>query len=674
MPRPRERDPSDKIKGKGGGRVQKDARRQLTAKFRKELAQRKRGGAENYEAQAVDQTEEVTAAAIEEVVQQAGRGGQRASTALQKHWQEKQHQRRKEAGNGQRQAPASPAQDSSIMPTGTTRTPDTPMIPAATGGRSNAAMPQTNGTAPVPPTPQERMRQKLVEERREQAGQRQAPVLPQGNDRPGHSPYYGGSSATTNIPKENRALENQSINQSIKERPRRSTGPKEKPPGGAFVPKTRKSVEQAVGKAAAPVKASAATGKASATKKVTERARKKAQREAQRKMLQRSQKAAKSAADLSKRAVMATVNAVKALISGLVALVGGGVLVAALCVIILIAAIIASPFGILFSNEPSRDAVPLNAAVSQINMELTDRLADLQAGEYDTIDIQGQIPNWREVVAVFAAKTSGADDGVDVAALTPDRVDRLRTVFWDMCGISAQTEDIDHPATGSAEAWTEKKLTITITAKTAEDMRTAYSFSDFQNQALTELLAELDTLGVLLDDLSVSQEAALALYRSLPDDLDPERRAVIKAACSLVGKVNYFWGGKSLVIGWDSRWGTLQKVWAEGSPTTGTYRPYGLDCSGFADWVFYNASGSEYIIGHGGGAASQHTYCTAIQWDEARPGDLVFYPDDEHVGIVGGRDEAGELLVIHCASGANNVVITSADGFTSIGRPVYFSE
>ena len=187
--------------------------------------------------------------------------------------------------------------------------------------------------------------------------------------------------------------------------------------------------------------------------------------------------------------------------------------------VILIAAIIAFPFGILFSNESSRDAVPLNAAVSQINIELTDKLADLQTGEYDTITIQGQIPNWREVVAVFAAKTAGADDGVDVAALTPDRVNRLRTVFWDMCGISAQAEDIEHPATSSAEAWTEKTLTITIAARTAEEMRTAYSFSDFQNQALTELLAELDTLGVLLDDLSVSQETALALYRSLPDDL-----------------------------------------------------------------------------------------------------------------------------------------------------------
>lgn len=54
------------------------------------------------------------------------------------------------------------------------------------------------------------------------------------------------------------------------------------------------------------------------------------------------------------------------------------------------------------------------------------------------------------------------------------------------------------------------------------------------------------------------------------------------------------------MIGWDSRWGTMQKVWAAGSPSTGTYRPYGMDCSGFVDWVFYNMSGGSYIIGHGG--------------------------------------------------------------------------
>ena len=56
---------------------------------------------------------------------------------------------------------------------------------------------------------------------------------------------------------------------------------------------------------------------------------------------------------------------------------------------------------------------------------------------------------------------------------------------------------------------------------------------------------------------------------------------------------------KSLVIGWDARWGEVRQVTAAGSSTTGTYRPYGLDCSGFVDWVFYNQSGGSYVIGHG---------------------------------------------------------------------------
>jgi hypothetical protein len=44
------------------------------------------------------------------------------------------------------------------------------------------------------------------------------------------------------------------------------------------------------------------------------------------------------------------------------------------------------------------------------------------------------------------------------------------------------------------------------------------------------------------------------------------------------------------------------------------------------------------------------------------------------VGIVGGRDTNGELLIIHCASGYNNVVITGKEGFASIGRPQYYSD
>ena len=92
------------------------------------------------------------------------------------------------------------------------------------------------------------------------------------------------------------------------------------------------------------------------------------------------------------------------------------------------------------------------------------------------------------------------------------------------------------------------------------------------------------------------------------------------------------------------------------------------------DWVFYNQSGGQYVIGHGGGATAQHSYCTPIAWSDAQPGDLVFYPGDSHVGIVCGFDSGGNIMIIHCASGANNVVVTGKEGFTAVSRPFYYSK
>lgn len=383
---------------------------------------------------------------------------------------------------------------------------------------------------------------------------------------------------------------------------------------------------------------------------------------------------ARSAARAVSAAVKGAVAAAHSLAVTIAA--GGWVVIVIVLVICLVGMLIASPFGIFFANDSnSPDAVSPSAAVAQLNGELAERLAQLQEdGTYDQVEIQGQPPSWSDVLAVFAAKTAGAEDGVDVAVLDPQRVELLRTVFWDMTKITTVTETVEIPASEGTPDSTKEVLTITITARTPDDMRVFYSFTAWQNEALDELLTSSDLLMALAGDLTISSQDAKKLLANLPADLSPERRAVVETACQLVGKVNYFWGGKSLVLGWDDRWGTLRQVTAAGSSTTGTYRPYGMDCSGYVDWVFYNVTGGEYIIGHGGGAHAQHTYCVPISWDQAMPGDLVFYPDDEHVGIVGGRDESGDVLIIHCAYGANNVVITGADGFTSIGRPVFYSE
>ena len=389
-------------------------------------------------------------------------------------------------------------------------------------------------------------------------------------------------------------------------------------------------------------------------------------------------RASKKLGSVAVQAVKEIGKGVASAVSSILSAGGGAVVLVLFLTMILVAAIVASPFGILFSNE-SREAgvVPISAAVAQVNYEYNKRLEELQtADSYDSISVTGQAADWVEGLGVFAVMVAGSDDvdAADVATMDADRIARLKAVFWDMTTIAHRIEVIDHPGSGDDDGWTERNLYITITAKTAEEMKTAYHFNRNQIAALDELLEQRDLLRELIEDVySVSGDTA-ALIRSLPEDLSPEREAVVRTACSLVGKVNYFWGGKSLVIGWDARWGELRQVTAAGSSTTGTYRPYGLDCSGFVDWVFYNQSGGSYVIGHGGGATMQHSHCTNISWADAQPGDLVFYPDNSHVGIVGGRDANGELLFIHCASGHNNGVISGKQGVAASRRPRDYAE
>ncbi len=452
--------------------------------------------------------------------------------------------------------------------------------------------------------------------------------------------------------------------------------PKQKPKSA---PKLRANVESVSPKMVRPEKVNHTVPIVSNAQKAAEMGRRKFIKETQKQMAVQVKRSAKVAADVVKKTASAILKAIQASVSMLAGIFGGTgvVVVVILMVVLLIGAVLASPFGILFANEPASGAITLSSAVAQISMEFSTQLNALQEGEYESITIEGAPPDWIEVIAVFACHVAGGEDGVDVMVLDEEKVDKLRTVFWDMCVITAEEEieEQDDPATPTEES-TEPvvHLTITIEAKTADDMRLIYHFSKFQNNTLTELLAEEETLRGLIGDLNISQSDAIELMNNLSGDISESRKAVVRQALTLVGKVNYFWGGKSLVIGWDSRWGQPMEVWAAGSPTTGTIRPYGLDCSGFVDWAFYNVSGGNYVMGHGGGVATQHIYCQDISWEDAQPGDLVFYPSDSHVGIVGCWDENGNILIIHCASGANNVVITGKNGLATVGRPYYYNE
>ena len=360
---------------------------------------------------------------------------------------------------------------------------------------------------------------------------------------------------------------------------------------------------------------------AQATVKATQRA------------VQTARATAKAAAATAKATAKATVAAIKAAIAAMQELIaaiaaGGWVVIVVVLVICMIGLLIASPFGIFFSDGGgSPDAASPTAVIAQINSEYADKLSALQAGRtYDRVEIQGGPPSWPDVFAVFAAKTAGGADGAQVSVLDTDTVEKLRAVFWDMTKITTAEADVEHPAVGDTAAWTEKVLTITVTPRTTDDMRVFYAFTDQQNAALDELLAT----------------GSRDMWNNL---LYGSSGEIVAVALSQVGNVGgqpyWSWYGFNSRVEW---------------------------CACFVSWCanecgYIDAGVIPKFAGCTGGS---NWFKARGQWQdgsyEPRPGDLVFFdwdnkgssgPQDDvpdHVGIVE-RVENGVVYTVEGNSG-----------------------
>ncbi len=241
-------------------------------------------------------------------------------------------------------------------------------------------------------------------------------------------------------------------------------------------------------------------------------ARQTVQRQMTNRMVAQAQRAAKTTMTAAKKAAEAVVRAVTALVSGLMGLLGGGILVVILLLVAVVAAIVSSPFGIFFAGGSSGGSgtagVSAAEAVAQINTAYHAKLAQVQTGNYNSIEVSGSAADWPDVLAVFAVRYAGATDGVAVGVLDADRVSKLTATFWDMTAVTATVETVFHPDSDPRDqvddSWTERILHVTVTAKTAEEMKTAYGFTAYQISALDELLADRAALEALAGSSAVT--------------------------------------------------------------------------------------------------------------------------------------------------------------------------
>ena len=308
------------------------------------------------------------------------------------------------------------------------------------------------------------------------------------------------------------------------------------------------------------------------------------------------------------------------------------VLVACLVPFIIILLVLSSPFAIFFSildgQEETVSVISvLNEMKEDFRYSIQQEQSDSSADIIKTIVMGSEdgtlIDNSEDIMIAFAVKYNVTkDDAEQIAVLSDKQVEKLKKVYGDMNVINTTYEtsskEVEVTTTnGKGEKVTKTRIVttttkiITIDSLTAEDIGEIYGFDAVQNQMIAEM--RQSGYGVLMASSNVktflTREEINAIQSYIPEGVTIERERVVEAAESLVGKVNYFWGGKSLVMGWDERFGRDMEVTSPGSSSTGSIRPFGLDCSGFVTWVFVNvglpAETIESTIGHG----------TTAQWN-----------------------------------------------------------
>ena len=435
-------------------------------------------------------------------------------------------------------------------------------------------------------------------------------------------------------------------------------------------PRAVKSTEKAVKTADRTVKTTKTTVKtAEKTAKTAEKAAKtaekaaKAAKEAAVKTAQAAAKAAQATAKAIAAAVKAIIAAIKELIVAIAA--GGWGAVVVIIIVALVALIVASCFGLFWSNDTST-GTPMSAIISSIDHAYQSRIDKAAKRLEDEIDhdeveivYRGDnndgdsvaVYNWNDVLAVYAVLYTTGDDQVVMIEPSDETERKLSEVFNAMNRVTITyeikeevPEDAPKPTPDPDGNTPEpEKVTVLIVnvhqyAMTYKEAAQHYAFDENQMQMLEEMMspAYYSYYAALIGvDVYGGTD-----YTQIISHLPPNSKGaeVVKAAMTRLG-CPYVWGAK-------------------GSTK--------FDCSGLAYWSIKQV---DPVLGDRmyTNAAGQAKYCydrgLTVGRSELQPGDLVFWVNKKcegchrwkeihHVGIY-----IGEGKVIEAASGKGRVLI-----------------
>lgn len=352
--------------------------------------------------------------------------------------------------------------------------------------------------------------------------------------------------------------------------------------------------------------------------------------------------------------------------------------------------------------------MPISAVQSRIQAQYNARIAEIEnTVSHDAVIRHGNMPDFVDVIAVFAVWTTTRNDGLaaDVVTIDEARAAMLCEVFGDMCEITYTVVTHMQETTnedGETVTTETRVLHITTTPKTYADMPEFYGFTAQQTDLLYEFMQESQMLATLVRGWYSGGEASinmsddelyeLAAYYGviLPDDLSIERKNVLAAA----------FAGVQINIPYHYNWRGYYRVYPGiegndfGSIVTADYKgrnKKGLDCSGFVGWAYCSGgiTWSGFGYGESGGVWSflatpgmrSISSTTQITADKLMPGDIGFISNSasgasDHTGLYLGTTASGLRMWIHCAGSTGTVCTSYNFGvfYTVAGMDATFGE
>ena len=184
---------------------------------------------------------------------------------------------------------------------------------------------------------------------------------------------------------------------------------------------------------------------------------------------------------LAIKSIKAIIKSTKALIDLLIA--GGWIAVIIIIVVCIIGALCSSIFGIFFTNEASDNGITMSDVIMEINKELSTKIEEeKKSKQFDKININANISNWKEVFAIYSVVNS--KNGEDSVTLDDKKINEIKKIFWQFNSIKSYIKEED------INANIVKVLYIEIESKDITSMERLYELNSSQIVEVSELLSD----------------------------------------------------------------------------------------------------------------------------------------------------------------------------------------